>query len=85
LTLCGTIAENEQGERKAKIKMKLSKELDDTLDAISKEVDSWPEWKRSVDLNDLKKMTEPSENCACSGEGMTSDQKPRHSVRATRA
>ena len=41
--------------------MKLSKELNDALEAISKEVDSWPAWKRSIDLNDPKRVTRPAE------------------------
>jgi hypothetical protein len=40
--------------------MKISKELHDSLEKVSKEVEKWPKWKRSVDLRDLKKMTEPS-------------------------
>jgi hypothetical protein len=39
--------------------MKLSKELYEHLEAVSREVEGWPKWKRSIDLRDLKKMTEP--------------------------
>jgi len=35
------------------------KELNAALEAVSKEVDRWPEWKRSIDMHDLKKATEP--------------------------
>jgi hypothetical protein len=29
------------------------KELEADLEEISKEVDAWPEWKRSIDLREL--------------------------------
>jgi hypothetical protein len=29
--------------------MKLSRQLEDVLNQIGQEVDSWPEWKRSID------------------------------------
>jgi hypothetical protein len=38
--------------------MKLSKELNDALDAISKEVESWPSWKRRVELRAARKVSE---------------------------
>jgi hypothetical protein len=65
--------------------MKLSKELDDALEAVSKEVDSWPAWKRSLDLHDLKQQTESSKDCAASGERVTSNRKPRQLARAAGA
>lgn len=65
--------------------MKLSKELDDALEAVSKEVDSWPAWKRSIDLNDLKQPTESSEDREASGEKLTSNRKPRQLARAAGA
>jgi hypothetical protein len=42
--------------------MRISKELDDDLELAAKEVESWPTWKRSVDIRDLKKLASPSEN-----------------------
>lgn len=42
------------GER---INVKISKDLDEALESVSKEVDSWPAWKRSVDQRDLEKLT----------------------------
>jgi hypothetical protein len=42
--------------------MKISKELDEALEKIAREVEGWPAWKRSVDLRDLKKLSEMSEN-----------------------
>lgn len=65
--------------------MKLSKELDDALEAVSKEVDSWPAWKRSIDLHDLKQHTETPEDPETSGERLTSNRKPRHLARAAGA
>lgn len=65
--------------------MKLSKELDDALEAISKEVDSWPAWKRSIDLHDLKQPTESSDSCEASGERLTSNRRPRQLARAAGA
>jgi len=41
--------------------MKLSKELEDALEAVSKEVESWPAWKRSIDLKDVTKPSPASE------------------------
>jgi hypothetical protein len=66
--------------------MKLSKELNDALEAVSKEVDSWPAWKRSIDLHDLKQQTESTEYSKASRRGLGSqllahqpedDQPPR--------
>lgn len=37
--------------------MKLSKELDDALKAVSQEVDSWPGWKRSIGPDDCQQST----------------------------
>lgn len=52
--------------------MKLSKELNDALEAVSKEVDSWPAWKRGIDLYERKKVTEPTGN----NEGRTMRDQP---------
>lgn len=66
--------------------MKLSKELNDALEAVSKEVDRWPAWKRSIDLQDLKKVTEPSENNESSSQrAAASNKKTNHLARAARA
>lgn len=65
--------------------MKLSKELDDALEAVSKEVNSWPAWKRSIDMHELKQPTESSENSEASGERLTSNRKPRQLARAAGA
>jgi len=62
--------------------MKLSKELNDALEAVSKEVDSWPAWKRSIDL---KQQTESPEDSEASGERLTSNRKPRQLARAAGA
>lgn len=35
--------------------MKLDSKLAADLEAISKEVESWPAWKRSIDLRNLNK------------------------------
>lgn len=32
------------------------KALQEALDRVAKEVESWPAWKRSVDLRDIEKM-----------------------------
>jgi len=42
--------------------MKISKELNEALEKVAREVEDWPAWKRSVDLRDLKKLSEMSEN-----------------------
>lgn len=63
--------------------MKLSKELNDALEAVSKEVDSWPAWKRSIDLHDLKKVTEAPENNETSHEA--ANRTTPHLARAARA
>jgi hypothetical protein len=65
--------------------MKLSKELDDALEAVSKEVDSWPSWKRSIDMHDLKHPTESSENREASDQRLTSNRKPSQLARAAGA
>ncbi len=65
--------------------MKISKDLNDALEMVSKEVDSWPAWKRSIDSRDLKKLTEASENRESSNDARTSEQKPPLSARAARA
>lgn len=65
--------------------MKLSKELNDALEAVSKEVDSWPSWKRSIDLHDLKQQTESPEDSEASGERLASNRKPRQLARAAGA
>lgn len=41
--------------------MKVSRELSDTLEAITKEVDSWPASKRSIDVHGLKKKSTTTE------------------------
>ena len=64
--------------------MKLSKELNDALEAVSKEVDSWPTWKRSIDLRDMKKVTEPQENSESSPEP-PANRKTTALARAARA
>jgi hypothetical protein len=64
--------------------MKLSRELNEALEAVSKEVDSWPAWKRSVDMQDLNK-TQASQNPQPAIETSPSKGKPRPLVRAARA
>ena len=49
--------------------MKLTKELNEALEAVSKEVDSWPAWKRSIDPSDRKKATASTENDKSSIKG----------------
>jgi hypothetical protein len=58
--------------------LKISKELDESLEAISKEVDSWPDWKRSIDLRELTKLTEASQPSEAAGD----KRKPPLSARA---
>jgi hypothetical protein len=65
--------------------MKLSKELNDALEAVSKEVDSWPTWKRSIDLHDLKKVSEPAQNNESQQESAGNGRKTTHFARAARA
>lgn len=65
--------------------MKLSKELNEALEAVSKEVDSWPAWKRSIDLNDRKKVTEPAENNQSSPKGVSGSRKTTQLARAAGA
>jgi hypothetical protein len=55
--------------------MKISKDLNNALEAISKEVDTWPAWKRSIDLNDLKKGSEAPENRESSSESRSGKSK----------
>jgi len=56
--------------------VKISKDLKNALEAVSKEVDAWPAWKRSIDLNDLKKVNgaperqeSPTESRSCKSKG----------------
>lgn len=65
--------------------MRLSKELNDALEAVSKEVDSWPAWTRSIDLHDQKKVTEPTESNESSNKGSGSNRKTTHLARAAGA
>lgn len=65
--------------------MKLSKELNDALEAVSKEVDSWPAWKRSIDLHERKKVTEPTGNNESSHKGAAGNRKATNLARAARA
>jgi hypothetical protein len=65
--------------------MKLTKELDDALEAVAKEVDSWPAWKRSIDSHDLKKLTQSSQETNSSDERSGSNRKPAQIARAARA
>jgi hypothetical protein len=65
--------------------MKISKDLNDALEIVSKEVDGWPAWKRSIDSRDLKKLTEASENRESMKDARTGEQKPPLSARAARA
>ncbi|MBZ5528868.1 MAG: hypothetical protein LAN71_13325 [Acidobacteriia bacterium] len=37
--------------------MKVSKQLNEALQAISKEVEAWPQWKRSIDPRDHQELT----------------------------
>lgn len=62
--------------------MKLSKELKNALEAVSKEVDSWPAWKRSIDMHELNKVREPSQKRECK-HANTSDN--RKTIPMTRA
>jgi hypothetical protein len=55
--------------------MKISKELDDALEKVAKEVENWPAWKRSVDLRDLKKLSEASENHDLANDEIICEQK----------
>jgi len=64
--------------------MKLSRELNDALEAVSKEVDSWPAWKRSIDLNARKKATDP-ENHKSSNKNAAGSRKTPHITRAAKA
>jgi hypothetical protein len=64
--------------------MKPTKELDDALEAVSKEVDSWPSWKRSIDLMDLKELGETSEKTEPLNE-RPRNKKVRPLVRAAKA
>lgn len=64
--------------------MKISKELSDALEAVSKEVDSWPAWQRSIDLRDLE-SSEQLENRESSNEPVASQPNQRLSTRAARA
>jgi hypothetical protein len=66
-------------------KMRLSKELNDALEAVSKEVDSWPDWKRSVDMQDLNKLTHGPQNIQPVIEPSSSKGRPRPLVRAAKA
>jgi hypothetical protein len=65
--------------------MKLSKDLNDALEAVSKEVDGWPAWKRSVDAQDLKKTPEPRANKASQNNGPGGSRKTAHTARAAGA
>ena len=64
--------------------MKISKDLDDDLELVAKEVESWPEWKRSVDLRDLKKLAQPPENREVSSD-LTAGVRETPSARAAKA
>ena len=55
--------------------MKISKELDDALEKVAKEVENWPAWKRSVDLRDLKKLSDASENHDVANDAIIGEQK----------
>lgn len=65
--------------------MKLSKDLKAALEAVSKEVDNWPSWKRSIDLNDLTQQAETSRKSEVSEEQQTNNRKPRPLTRAAGA
>jgi hypothetical protein len=65
--------------------MKLSKELYDALEAVSKEVNRWPAWTRSIDSQDLKQQTESGENRESSSEREADNRKARPLTRAARA
>jgi hypothetical protein len=64
--------------------MKLSKELNDALEAVSKEVDSWPAWTRSIDMHDQKKEIETQSN-ASANEKVVGNRKTTHLARAAGA
>jgi hypothetical protein len=36
--------------------MKISKQLEDALNDVSREVESWPQWKRSLDPQNQKNV-----------------------------
>ncbi|MGA7796003.1 MAG: hypothetical protein WCA19_23470 [Candidatus Acidiferrales bacterium] len=55
--------------------MEISKKLNDALEKVAKEVESWPAWKRSVDLRDLKKLSEASENNDVANDVVIGEQK----------
>jgi hypothetical protein len=65
--------------------MKMSKELYDALEAVSKEVNRWPAWTRSIDSQDLKQQTESGENRESSSEREADNRKARPLTRAARA
>ena len=66
--------------------MKLSKELNDALESVSREVDCWPALKRSIDLQDRKKKTkEPSESCESSQESTSTNRKATILARSAKA
>lgn len=61
--------------------MKASKELNEALQAISKEVEAWPEWKRSIDPRE--NLT--SSRCANSGSKSSQSNDSHCPVRAANA
>jgi hypothetical protein len=55
--------------------MKISKELDEALEKVAEEVEDWPAWKRSVDLRDLKKLSDASKNHDVANDVIIDEQK----------
>lgn len=66
--------------------MKISKDLSDALEAVNKEVESWPAWKRSIDSLELKKkLTEASDVGESSNDSAADEPKRPLSARAAKA